>query len=434
MNIKLNIIELLNKFEDKSYSNILLDEYFKSTNLNNSSKGLVTEIFYGIIRQKIFIDYIISQYTKKVKKKWLLNNFRIAIYQMLFMSSKNEVVIWEAVELTKEKYDKVIGNFVNGVLRNILREKEKIIDSLEKKHRYDILYSYPTWIYAKIKSQYKKNYLEILKKFKEIPITSFKVNKLKSTIEEFEKYIFSNSMNIYFHFGDIYYLKNKLIYDSDLIKEKKVTIQDGASYSVAKILEVNENERVLDVCAAPGGKTLVMAECMNNKGEIIACDINKNRLDLMEKNLKKIGVKNTNFLCCDAKYIDKLEGEFDKILLDVPCSGFGVIRKKPEILYNRSEKDISELNILQYKLIKSAAKKIKKGGTILYSTCTFLKEENTDIIKKFLIENIDFKVDTNFRIDENIILEKDEVGGFYISHKNKYLDGFYFAKIIKIKG
>ena len=432
MSVKVEILKLLKKYDDGKYSNVALNEYLKSSQLKTSEKAFVTEVFYGVIRNVIFCDAVIKTYTdKKVKKQDLLNILRISVYQIFYMESDSAGVIWEGVEIAKNSYDKNVAGFINGVLRTILREKDKITANFEKNEKYNLIYSYPKWIYKKLKKEYPENYLEIMKSYKQTPYLSVRVNKIRWNIKEFREYIEKNGIEVIKEIDTVFYLKNSKIIESDIFKEGKVIIQDASSYIAGKNLGAKNSHRVLDCCAAPGGKSAVIAEGMGNGGEILALDIYDHKLKLMEENFIKFGIKNIEMKNLDAVTLESSDiGEFDKIIADVPCSGFGVIRKKPEALYNKKREDIDNLVELQRNILEKVSKLLKVGGHLIYSTCTILKEENSENIEWFLKENPNFE-SVKLEIPENVSGDYDEVGGFLVNYKEKIADGFYLVKLMR---
>lgn len=430
MNVKNRIIDLLNNYKYDKYSNIYLNNYFNANKINEKEKGFITEVFYGVIRNKIFIDYCINKYTKKVKKKWIESLFSLSIYQAFFMESDIKGVAWEGTELAKKKYGVGLSKFINGVLRNIFRNKEEIIKELKEKEEYDILYSYPKWLYQRLKGSNPEKYLEILKSYKKNGKLSIRVNKLKYSEEEFEKNLKSNEINILKKVDTVYYIDSAKILTSKIFKKGKIIVQDASSYLAARELGAKKGEKVLDACSAPGGKSLVIAENMENEGEILALDIHEHKIDLIKKNIEKSGIEIIETKIFDATKLEELDTQFDKILLDVPCSGVGVMRKKPEIIYNKTNENISKLMEIQRKILKSASKVLKAGGEMIYSTCTIIEDENKGNIINFLKNNQNFEVE-KIQLEEDIKYTEDEIGGITIDYRNEYLDGFYMIKLKK---
>ena len=431
MNVKQVAINLISQVDKGAYSNIALNETFKTLNINSKEKAFMTEIFYGVIRNKKFLDYIIEKNTKEIKKEWIRNLLRISIYQITFMDSDNKGVVWEATELAKKKYGVPISKFINGTLRNYLRNKDPELKSLADEKNYEVLYSIPKWFCDMLEKQYgNENLKQAITSLKKIPYLSVRVNKLKYTEKEFEEFLKEKDIQIIKKIDTVYYINSGLIINSEEFKTGKIIAQDASSYLAAKNLGVMPNELVLDICAAPGGKTAVLAENMENRGEIIAIDIHQHKIKLIETNIKKLGIDIVKATVMDARNVNKQGRKFDKILVDVPCSGYGVIRKKPEILYSKNRESVEELAKLQLEILNSAADILKDGGKLIYSTCTITDEENTNNIKKFLEERKEFKVEKLY-IPENVLGDYDSLGGFCINYKEEIMDNFYIIKLKK---
>ena len=431
MNIKQVAINLISQVDKGAYSNIALNETFKTLNINSKEKAFITEIFYGVIRNKKFLDYIIEKNTKEIKKEWIRNLLRISIYQITFMDSDNKGIVWEATELAKKKYGVPISKFINGTLRNYLRNKDSELKRLDNEKNYEILYSIPKWFYDTLEKQYGNNNLkQAITSLKKIPYLSVRVNKLKYSEEEFEEFLKEKDIQIIKKVDTVYYVNSGLIINSEEFKTGKIIAQDASSYLAAKNLGTMPNELVLDICAAPGGKTAVLAENMENIGEIIAIDIHQHKIKLIDTNMKKLGIDIVKAIIMDARNVNKQGRKFDKILVDVPCSGYGVIRKKPEILYSKNRESVEELAKLQLEILNSAADILKDGGELIYSTCTIIDEENTNNIKKFLEERKEFKVEKLY-IPENVLGDYDNLGGFCINYKEEIMDNFYIIKLKK---
>ena len=431
MNVKQVAINLISQVDKGAYSNIALNETFKTLNINSKEKAFITEIFYGVIRNKKFLDYIIEKNTKEIKKEWIRNLLRISIYQITFMDSDNKGVVWEATELAKKKYGVPISKFINGTLRNYLRNKDSELKSLADEKNYEVLYSIPKWFCDMLEKQYgNENLKQAITSLKKIPYLSVRVNKLKYTEKEFEEFLKEKDIQIIKKVDTVYYINSGLIINSEEFKTGKIIAQDASSYLAARNLGVIPNELVLDICAAPGGKTAVLAENMENRGEIIAIDIHQHKIKLIDTNMKKLGIDIVKATVMDARNVNKQGRKFDKILVDVPCSGYGVIRKKPEILYSKNRENIEELAKLQLEILNSAADILKDGGELIYSTCTITDEENTNNIEKFLKEREEFKVEKLY-ILENVSGDYDKLGGFCINYKEEIMDNFYIIKLVK---
>ena len=430
MNIKQRVIEVLNEFEKGKYSNILLNEYFSKNNLSKGERGFITEVFYGVIRNDIYLNYQLEKRTKSIKKNWIKNLLKISIYQATFMNSDDKGVAWEATELTKKKFGIPVSKFVNGVLRSYLRDKDDEIKNLKNEDKLDILYSYPRWFYDKIKKEYKENTEAVLISLKKIPYLSIRVNKLKYSESEFETLLKTLKIDIIKKVDTVYYIDSGIILHTPEFKEGKIIAQDGSSYLAAKILNPLPGDKVVDTCSAPGSKTAVLSELMKNSGEIYALDIHQHKIKIIDENLKKLGITNVKAIKLDARKLKEQGQKFDKILVDAPCSGYGVLRKKPEALYNKNMVNVKELSTLQYEILESAACTLKVGGEIVYSTCTIFSEENTDNIIKFLNNHKNFSV-LKISLSENVNGHFDCIGGFLIDYTEEILDNFYIIKLRK---
>ena len=430
MNVKQVAINLISQVDKGAYSNIALNETFKTLNINSKEKAFMTEIFYGVLRNKKFLDYIIEKNTKEIKKEWIRNLLRISIYQITFMDSDNKGIVWEATELAK-KYSIAISKFINGTLRNYLRNKDSELKNLADEKNYEVLYSIPKWFYNILEKQYRnENLKQAITSLKKVPYLSVRVNKLKYTEKEFEEFLKEKDIQIIKKVDTVYYINSGLIINSEEFKTGKIIAQDASSYLAARNLGVIPNELVLDICAAPGGKTAVLAENMENRGEIIAIDIHQHKIKLIDTNMKKLGIDIVKATVMDARNVNKQGRKFDKILVDVPCSGYGVIRKKPEILYSKNRENIEELAKMQLEILNSAADILKDGGELIYSTCTITDEENTNNIEKFLKEREEFKVEKLY-IPKNVSGDYDSLGGFCINYKEEIMDNFYIIKLKK---
>ena len=430
MSVKYVAMKLISFVDKGSYSNIVLNDAFKEFYLTAKEKAFITEIFYGVLRNKNFLDYMIEKNTKVIKKEWIRNLLRISIYQLTFMSSDAKGVVWEAAEIAK-KHGIAISKFINGTLRNYLRNKDLEIKKLHDEKNYEILYSIPQYFCDILEKQYgSENLNQAIISLKKIPYLSVRVNKLKYSEEEFEEFLKERDIQIIKKVDSVYYVNSGLIINSKEFKEGKIIAQDASSYLAAKNLGAKPNELVLDICAAPGGKTAVLAEEMENKGEIIAIDIHQHKKKLIEENMKKLGIDIVKATVLDARNVNKQGRKFDKILVDVPCSGYGVIRKKPEILYTKNRENVEELASLQLEILNSAADILKNGGELIYSTCTIISQENTENVEKFLNERKEFKVKA-LNIPENVSGEYDKLGGFSINYKEEIMDNFYIIKLVK---
>jgi len=430
-------LKALYKIEkENAYSNLVLDEIIKEnkSKLTSVDIGFISELVYGITTYRITLDYIISKYSKtKINKISIFakNILRMGIYQIIFLSKvPKSAAVNESVNLAK-KYANKSSGFINAILRKVSLEDYNQIDNIkDEKEKISIKYSMPKWIIEELSKEFKLEEVEkicINSNLK--PRTTIRVNTIKIKQEELMQ-IF-NQKNIKYEKTEInnfIYLDNlKNISELEEFKKGYFTIQDLAAGLTSIILAPKKGETILDACSAPGGKTTHLAEIMENMGEITAWDLYKSRLNLVNENAKRLGI---NIIKADEKdageFDNNLLEKFDKILLDVPCLGIGVIKRKPDIKWQREKADLEKIKKEQLKILENCSKYLKNNGYMVYSTCSILKEENEEIIKQFLKKNNNFKI-VNIKVSEN--LQTEEFLKLYPTEK---YDGFFICLLQKI--
>lgn len=429
-NIKLDIVNLLDEIQNGKYSNIQMNYYFNQNEYSKKEREFITNIINITLKNLIFVDYMLGQTVRNIQKRKIKQLLRISVAQILFMDSDNAGVVYEAGEISKI-INKHQTGFVNATLQAIIKNKEEIINAIPEDKKEGIVNSYPQWFVNKLKTDYPDDYLAMMKAYKKRSYLSVRYNRKKLSKDDFEKILSEIKSEILFSADEVYYLSNGNILATDEYKRGDIIIQDASSYIAVKNLGVTEEDIVLDACAAPGGKSLAILQTFSPK-LLLATDIHEHKIEVMKKMKEKYGYDNFEVKLNDAAKIENLNMKFDKILLDVPCSGLGVLRKKPEKIYNLTSDDIKNLKKLQKKIFDSAYVCLNDDGIILYSTCTFTENENTNNLKYFLEKYDNLKVE-EIEVPENVIISKDEFGGTYISYKNQYLDGFYIVKLKKIK-
>ncbi len=424
---------------NNNYSNISINKNFKNLKVKDTEKGLATEIIYGVVEKKIYLDYIINKLSKiKIQK---LSNYvkiflRIGIYQILFLDKKDYASVNETVNLVK-KYDKKSSGFVNAILRNLIRNKEEItiVNEKNKIDYYGVKYSYSRDIIKKFIKEFGEDFTEeLLEENLKKPNLYIRINTLKTNKKELIKLLENQGVKVFEVKGIEFALRVenlKNIENNNLFKEGLFTIQDISSMMVGLIMNPNENSKVLDVCSAPGGKSTHIATLMNNTGLVVSRDIFEHKLKLIKNSVNRLGLTNVLVEKYDALVLDEESIEkYDYVLADVPCSGLGIIKRKPEIKY-KEKNDIESLPKLQERILENASKYVKVGGSLIYSTCTIIDDENIDVVNKFLIQNKDFKLE---KIDEvNIDLENQQNGYLKIYPNIHGMDGFFIAKLKRIR-
>ncbi len=446
--IALKILYKIDK--EKAYSNIVLNEYIKQNRkyLQDRDISLISEIVYGTTSWKLTIDEIIKKYSKiKLKKisSWILNILRMGIYQIIFLDKiPKSAAVNESVELAKRYGHKSSSNFVNAILRKISKKDyEEFFNIKDDIERISKTYSIPDWLLKRLSKQLNIEEIEEVSKCSNLrPKISIRVNKLKTTKENLIKNL--KKRNIKIEEGlleDFLILENaKNIEKIEEFKEGKFTVQDETAGLIPIILEAKPEEIILDACSSPGGKTTYLAEMMENKGKIEAWDIHEHRTKLVKEAAERLGITIIKETVNDASiYNEKYKEKFDKILLDVPCLGTGVLKRKPDIKWQKNEEDIEEITSIQKKILQSCSKYLKKGGNLIYSTCSILKEENENIVEDFLKDNKDFEIvpidiEKNKKIINKEFFEKYKKLNKYLQvYQNNYTDGFFICKLTKNK-
>jgi 16S rRNA (cytosine967-C5)-methyltransferase len=432
-------VEILTQvLKNKAYSNIALGKGLDRSSLDPKDKALVTEIVYGTLKYKYTIDTILSHFLKNGIKKAdeaVLNILRISVYQLRYLDKIPQfAVVNEAVELAKKKSSGA-GRLVNGILRNYLRNPDiSYYDQSNFIEKLCFEYSFPEWLVRMFISQYSQDEAEnILRGLNIRPAVTVRVNTLKTSYEGAMESLKGYGYDV--REGQvcpeaIIISKGRNIEDNPLFSEGLISVQDESAMLVAPAMDLRENLNVLDLCSAPGGKTCHMAEIMDNTGSIHAFDLHENKLKLIEENIQRLGI--TNVVCSKldaSKYTEKLISAGDRVLIDVPCSGIGIIRKKPEIKWTKDIEGTSSLIDIQRKIMLNAAKYTKAGGKLIYSTCTLNKDENEENIKWFLKKNPQYFVEPLFFGKfENVIYHKE---GYVTILPNENMDGFFIAKMKK---
>lgn len=428
-------------FEKGTYSNIILSQELNKSNLGDKDKGLVTEIVYGTLKYKYTIDVILKHFLDKnfIKLEALiLNTLRIAVYQIKYLDKIPEfAAVNESVELAKKFSGVGASKLVNGVLRNYLRNKEESIYYKES-NKIDSLcfkYSFEKWMVELFIKQYSFEVTEkILQGLNFVPEVTVRVNNMKLSYEDAFEELTENGYNINEGYAcpeAIRIFKGKNIEKNPLFYEGKLTVQDESAMLVAPSMDLKMGLVVLDLCSAPGGKTTHIAEILENTGSVKAFDIHENKLKLIEENSKRLGLTNIQCGVMDAeKFNEKYVDYADRILIDVPCSGLGIIRKKPEIKWTKTDKQLKSVVKAQKNILKNASEYLKKDGILIYSTCTLNKSENMEIINEFIKNNNNFIIEPLFlgKLD-NIIYHKE---GYVTILPNENMDGFFIAKLRKI--
>ncbi len=435
-------IRVLSEVQDEGrFSNKVLQEY-SQTDMSLEDKRLLRELVYGVLENRMYIDSIIKSASNVRMKKihpMILQILRVGIYQIGFMDRiPAHAAINESVKLAKKYGHKGTIGYVNGVLRKIDRERDMFFLSEIPKNMQElsVRYSHPVFLVDLWIKQFGFEFTkELLEANNTKPLLNIRVNTLKidreSLLDKLSKY-------------DLQLIRGELsrdcikvvnpenITDSKEFRDGFFTIQDESSMLVTEISEPNEKELVLDVCSAPGGKATHMAQRMNDNGKIIARDLYTQKINLIIENCKRLGINIVEGQVYDAAIFDEsLRNKVDVCLVDAPCSGFGLLRRKPDIKFNRNKEDLDTLVEIQSKILNNSAGYVKSGGKLIYSTCTLNKNENLDQVQKFLDINPDFSLEP-IDLPEDIIISKTQKEGYIELYPHIHgTDGFFIAKMIR---
>lgn len=432
---------VLEKVEkQQSYSNLILNDVIKHGVVQGKDVGLLTEIVYGTIQRRITLDYFLEPYLKRKPDSWVLNLLRLSLYQMLYLDKiPDRAVLYEAVEIAKRRGHKGISGFVNGVLRRVQREGVRSLDSISNPvEKLAIETSHPFWLverwvnhfgFEKTKEMCEENLLT--------PTQTVRVNLLKVTRDEAIQLLQEEGIECFPSslLNESIKIKKGNAANTNVYKEGLISVQDESSMIVNYALELEPNLHVLDACAAPGGKTGHIGERLQNTGKVIALDLHPHKVKLIEANRDRLGLQNVEAKVLDSRKVnDVFEKEtFDRILVDAPCSGLGVLKKKPDIKYTKTLEDIYSLMNVQQEILHETSKLLKKDGILVYSTCTVDYDENILTVKKFLDEHPEFEPHP-LSLPETMesIVEKGS-HMIQIFPQDFGGDGFFIAALKKVK-
>ncbi|UKS67089.1 16S rRNA (cytosine(967)-C(5))-methyltransferase RsmB [Rossellomorea marisflavi] len=392
----LEVIEAVEK--NQSYSNLLLNHVIEKNDIPSRDVGLLTELTYGTIQRKMTLDYYLKPFVRGKVESWVRQLLRMSLYQLVYLDRiPDRAVFYEAVEIAKKRGHKGISGMVNGVLRSVQRKGlpslEDIQDPIE---RVSVETSHPLWLVKRWSDQFG---LEKTKAMCETnllaPNQTARVNPLKGTREELLEILTEHGHSVQespIVPEAIQSLRGNLA-KTDEYRNGRLTVQDESSMLVAHALKLEEGMKVLDACAAPGGKTTHIAEMLKNTGEVHALDLHAHKVKLIAENAGRLGLSNVHARTLDSRKAGEVfaEESFDRVLVDAPCSGLGVLRRKPDIKYVKKEQDLNSLQKIQLDILDAASKLLKTDGILVYSTCTVDQNENEGTVTEFLRHHPEFE-------------------------------------------
>ena len=410
--------------EDKnSYSNIVLNHHINS--YKPDAPAFVRELVYGVLENKIYLDYILEQFIKTPIEKLKSNDrtiLRLGIYQLKFLNAVPEyAAVNESVDLAK-RFCKGKEGFINGVLRSFIRagKEVELPDRSKSEVKYlSIKYSYEPWIVELWLEQYAPEFVEeLLSAGNMTPDLVIRVNFIKTTREDLKRRIIAKGFQAEDGLlcKEALHVEGRGLLGGRLYNSGMFSVQDESSILAVNMLDPQPDEFIIDVCAAPGGKSLAMAEKMRNRGQVFAWDIYRRKLAIIDKEAERLGISIVITRTWDATRVDSsMIEKADRVLVDAPCSGLGVVRRKPEIKYKKQSRDIDELPKKQLAILSASSKYVKPGGVLVYSTCTINPYENQQVIKDFIKKYPYFIKEEEMQLLPNI----NDTDGFFICKMRK---------------
>ncbi|MBB3110467.1 16S rRNA (cytosine967-C5)-methyltransferase [Paenibacillus phyllosphaerae] len=436
--------------ESGAYSNLQLNRALQDAQLSRPDAALTTELVYGTIQRQRTLDDVLARLVTKGFDKlapWVLQLLRLSAYQLLYLDRiPAHAAVNEGVQIAKKRGHAGISGMVNGVLRNLERRLDELrqlpgSQARKASERIGIAESYPDWIVDRWIKRYGEQTAEAMcEAGNEPPHSSLRVNTLRISRQEALDKLKEAG---YYAMPSELAPKGIVVGGGGNLAQTEGyasglwTLQDESSMLVAEVCAPKPGDRVLDCCAAPGGKTTHLAELMQNQGTVIANDVHAHKRQLIEDQASRLGLSAVDPVTGDASELSSRfeTASFDVVLLDAPCSGLGVIRRKPEIKWTKLPGDIAEIAAIQKRLLKEAASLVKPGGTLVYSTCTIAPEENEEQVAQFLAAHSAYELDSNWPADVLSKLREAGVaddrfrGELQLLPQQFGSDGFYIARL-----
>ncbi len=421
--------------ENGAYANVALVEALRGTQLDDLGRRFATELVYGAVKAGDTLDWMIGQYTKRPLRKmapYVRAVLRLGIFQLFFLEKiPASAVCNESTELMK-KYGHIgTARFVNGILRTAAREPERtrIAEGKGEAEYLSLAFQHPLWLVRRWLRAFGREETERLCNFDNAPaVLSLRANLLRTTRDELMDRLRGEGAEVHpseWTPEGVLCTEHGALDTSSSLREGLFQVQDESSMQVAHVIAPEPGEFVLDMCSAPGGKTTHLAERMKNRGRIVALDIYDAKLARVEENAKRLGISIIETRRLDAREAGKVfKKQADRVLLDAPCSGLGVLRRRPDARWRKSAEEIGRLPMLQRELLESAAQAVRPGGIIVYSTCTIEPVENEELVRDFLATHAEMEQETTgaylpCRPSKNDMVQfypqRDGIDGFFIA-------------------
>ena len=397
-------VDALTRVAGGAYSNLQLDKMIAHSTLNDADRRLLTNIVYGTIQHQLTLEYYLSHFIKPNQKvqTWVKMTLLISLYQMLYLDRvPNRAIFNEAIEIAKDRGHEGIRRFVTGVLHAVDREGVPDVNAItDPTERLSVTYSMPQWLVLDLQKQVgDQKTTSILETINQPAAQSVRVNVAVSTVADAQAALEAAGYDVQVSevAGDALRVDGQPANHSELFENGQLTIQDESAMLPVEALQIQHGDQVLDACAAPGGKTTQIAAALDPAagGLVTALDLHEKKVKLIAKNAARLHVADrVDAMALDARKVDNefKNDTFDKILVDAPCSGIGLIRRKPEIRYDKTPEDSQHLQQIQLAILDAVSRKLKRQGTLVYSTCTILDTENNDVVNQFLATHPNFEL------------------------------------------
>ncbi|MEK4228683.1 16S rRNA (cytosine(967)-C(5))-methyltransferase RsmB [Solibacillus sp. FSL H8-0538] len=429
---------LLTVDKSQAYSNLLLHQTIEKYKIVDAKdRGLLTELTYGTLQHKMTLDYYLDPFIRGKVDIWVRWLLRLSLYQMHYLTRiPAHAAVNEAVEIAKRRGHQGIASMVNGILRSILRQGVRSTDLIEDANeRLAIETSHPNWLVDRwVESYGYEKTSEMLHENNIPPVQTVRVNTTKATVEKVLATLEREGVKAQRSefVPECIYLTSGQAARTAAFKHGLITIQDESSMLPANVLNPQPGMKVLDMCAAPGGKTTHLAEKMQNEGSILATDLHVKKLDLIDENTARLGIEIVQTAPLDGRKAGSfLQAEdYDAVLVDAPCSGLGVMRRKPDIKYTKREEDLESLQTIQLALLDNAVKVLKQGGRLVYSTCTVDKRENEGTVKAFLAAHPEMESQHLENLPQQLDAKQQD-GMLQVFPQDIGSDGFFVAAFVK---
>lgn len=430
---------LMEIMTEEAYNNMTLRRLLRQNGaMPRQDRAFVTEVVNGTLRNLIYIDHVLNTFSKTKTEKmkpWLLAVMRSAVYQMYFMDVPDSAATNEAVKLAGVRGYASLKGFVNGVLRTVAKKKnENPLPEKGTAEYLSVAYSHPLWLVRMWMAYYGYEEAEAICAFdNQSPDVTIRVNTLKTNQAELKEMLEAAGVEVkdgHVSENALHLTKTADLSRLEAFQQGLFHVQDESSQLAVKILDPQMGESIMDMCAAPGGKSFTAAEQMRNEGKLISCDIYEHKIELMETGAERLGIRMMECKVKDAAEKEEEHELFDRILVDAPCSGLGLMRKKPDIRLKKDGNEIDSLTAIQREILENAAGYVKPGGVLVYSTCTLCRKENEKNLEWFLKNHPAFKAEdiTNF-LPAEWKVETAEQGYITLLPHKTGTDGFFISRM-----